>query len=171
MSRGTKSTEFLKECMADALLKLMQSTPIEKITVPQIVAEAGVGRTTWFRHFNTKSDAITYKLICLWERWVDEHHILRGMEFDINNAETFFEFNLSIRYLHDIIYSKGQHSAVYNAFYTVMVRENGSNAPECYVNRFFSSGLFGLLDEWIKRGYHETPQELAKLLPQFISSR
>ena len=44
MARGTKTTDFLKECMADALLKLMKDRNIDKITVTEITSLAGVGR-------------------------------------------------------------------------------------------------------------------------------
>ena len=51
MARGKESTEFLKECMSDALIKLMEDRSIEKIAIKQITRLAGVGRSTWFRYF------------------------------------------------------------------------------------------------------------------------
>lgn len=45
MARGTKTTEFLKECMSDALIKLMQEKNFSKITVNDITTVAGVGRS------------------------------------------------------------------------------------------------------------------------------
>ena len=59
MARGKESTEFLKECMSDALIKLMEDRSIEKIAIKQITRLAGVGRSTWFRHFSAKEDALT----------------------------------------------------------------------------------------------------------------
>lgn len=46
---------------------------------------------------------------------------------------------------------------------TEFLKECTADAEECYTSRFYSYGLFGLLDEWIKRDYHETPQEMADL--------
>ena len=34
MGGNAKTTEFLKECMADALIKILKTKPIEKISVP-----------------------------------------------------------------------------------------------------------------------------------------
>ena len=56
MGGNAKTTEFLKECMADALIKILKTKPIEKISVPEIVEVASVGRTTFFRNFTTKND-------------------------------------------------------------------------------------------------------------------
>ena len=45
---------------------------------------------------------------------------------------------------------------VYDAFYIVMMPQLGINVSECYKSRFYSYGLFGLLDEWVKRGFYES---------------
>ena len=42
MGRGTKTTEFLKECLADALIKLMREKDFDKIAVKEIADTAGV---------------------------------------------------------------------------------------------------------------------------------
>ena len=171
MSRGTKTTEYLKECMADALITLMRTKPIEKITIPQIVETAGVGRTTWFRHFTTKSEAITYKFVCMWARWTDEHNVSVKTEFALDNAETFFAYNQSIRHILDVVYSAGMQSAVYDAFYAIMQPRDIHAPLELYKQRFYACGLCGLLDEWVKRGYQETPQEMAELIPLFAEAK
>ncbi len=168
MSRGTKSSEFLKECMADALLRLMQTTPIEKITVPQIVETAGVGRTTWFRHFATKGEAITFKFVCLWRRWTETHGVAVTNRFALANAETFFAYNFSIRPILDTVYRAGMQDAVFDSFYAIMLPDGDAAPPEIYKQRFYAYGLCGLLDAWVRRGYRETPQEMAAMVPLFI---
>ncbi|MDD6644669.1 MAG: hypothetical protein PUE67_01190 [Oscillospiraceae bacterium] len=47
MGRGTKTTEFLKECLADGLIQLMREKPFEKISIQEIADKSGVGRATW----------------------------------------------------------------------------------------------------------------------------
>ena len=54
-------------------------------------------------------------------------------------------------------------SAVYDAFYQLMMPQYGANAEECYKTRFYSYGLFGLLDEWVKRGFKETSDEMVRI--------
>ena len=61
MGVSPKTTEYLKECMADALLRAMKEKPIFKITVNEITENAGVNRSTWFRNFSVKNEAITFK--------------------------------------------------------------------------------------------------------------
>ena len=45
---------------------------------------------------------------------------------------------------------------------TVTNLEYGTNAFECYESRFYSYALFGLLDEWIKRGFYESVEQMAE---------
>lgn len=40
----TGGSDYLKECIADAILALIGDKPIEKITVDEIVKKAGVGK-------------------------------------------------------------------------------------------------------------------------------
>lgn len=168
MGSSTKTTDFLKECMADALLQAMKEKPFSKITVNEIANAAGVNRSTWFRNFSDKNEAITFKLIRLWDRWADEHGMKERQRYTLDNAEDFFAFNDSIKDLLSEIYREELQSCVYNAFYGVMMPQYGADPAECYEARFYSYGLFGFLDEWINRGFYETPEQITELFQKMM---
>ncbi len=46
------------QLLNDALLSLVETTPFERITVDDIVERAGIGRSTFYRHFETKEALI-----------------------------------------------------------------------------------------------------------------
>ncbi len=163
MGASPKTTVFLKECLADALIQLLETKPIEKITVPEIVGLAGVGRTTYYRNFGSKKEMLSFKLILLWERWADEHEVKVRRRYSAENALTFFRFNYSIRSLLTLMYSRGLQSALYMAFDINMMPSHDADALECYKSSFYSYGLFGLLDAWITRGFLESPEQMAQL--------
>ncbi len=171
MGGNAKTTEFLKDCLADALIKILNTKPIEKITVPEITETAEVGRTTFYRHFNTKNEVITYKLIKLWESWTNSHNMVEKSKFTLDNAIDFFNFNLSIKDLLLLLYKRDLQSALYDCFYKIMMPQYGSNAYECYESRFYMYGLFGLLDEWIKRGFYETPEQMAITINKIVKGK
>ena len=100
-----------------------------KISIQEIADKSGVGRATWLWKYNGKNEALTFKLIVLWNRWSDEHNVSVRDRFPLQNAK------------------------------------------ECYQARFYSYGLFGLLDEWVKRGYKETPDEMVNILYQVMDDR
>lgn len=162
MGGNIKTTMFLKECLADALIKLLYQKPIEKITIPEISETASVGRTTFFRNFATKNEMITFKLISLWNRWTEEHEVAERKKFTLDNAVSFFKFNYSIKNLLELIYYRNLQSTVYDAFYEVMRPQYSTDALECYESRFYSYALFGLLDEWVKRGFCESVEQMVE---------
>lgn len=170
MARGNKTTEFLKECLSDALIQLMREKDFEKISIKEIADTAGVGRATWFRNYTSKNEALTFKFVQVWNRWVDEHAIAVRDRFDLANAKNFFQFNYEIKHILEIVYTSNMQSAIYDAFYQVMMPQYGANAKECYQARFYSYGLFGLLDEWIKRGFKESVEEMVIFFYQIIKN-
>ncbi|MBQ1170978.1 MAG: TetR family transcriptional regulator [Lachnospiraceae bacterium] len=55
--------------MADALLQLMREKQFSKITIKEISDIAGVNRSSCFRNFDTKNEALTFKLVLL-DEWI-----------------------------------------------------------------------------------------------------
>lgn len=165
---NAKTTEFLKECLADALIKLLKAKSFDKITIYEIAQTADVGRTTFFRNFSNKSELITYKLVKLWERWTHEHNLEERSKFTLSNAVSFFEFNYSIKELLVLIYNSNLQSTLYEAFYTVMKPPIETDTGANYESKFFSYGLFGLLDEWVKQRFEHTPKQMAQITTSII---
>ncbi len=163
MGASAETTAFLKECLADALIQLLETKPLEKITIPEIASLAGVGRTTYFRNFSSKEEMLVYKIITLWERWAEAHHVIIKRRYTTDNALTFFEFNYSIKPLLELLYQRNLQSALFSTFYSYMMPPQGAEPMDCYKSSFYSYGLFGLLDEWIMRGFAESPEQMARL--------
>lgn len=170
MSACPKSAGFLKECMADALLLLMRQEPFPKITICEIVQAAGVHRSTWFRHFRTKNEALTFKLVQLWNRWADEHGMQEPLRYTLSIADSFFAFSYSIRDTLTLLYRSELCPCIYDAFYQIMVPQFGSGASGHYEARFYAYGLFGFLDEWINRDFRESPEQLAALFKKMTGT-
>ena len=49
-----------KRLLAQSLMDLMKTTPLEKISVNDIVDHAGVGRNTFYYHFEDKYDLVNW---------------------------------------------------------------------------------------------------------------
>ena len=168
---AAKSNDYLKECIADAMILLSKEMPVEKITVDEIVKKAGVGRATYFRSFHSKPEAITFKFIKMWERYCELNDIKVRDSFDLNNAQHFFAYNYSIRHILEIVYRAGLQEAIHKSFYRiVLTMERKSDVPRLYREKFYAHGLYGLLDEWVKRGFSETPDEMAQMIIQIVST-
>ncbi len=165
----SRSNDYLKECIADALLVLLKEKPIEKITVDELTAKAGVGRVTYFRSFPNKSEIITFKFIKMWERYAELNDIKVRDRFDLDNALHFFQYNLSIRHILTLVYKAGQQEALHESFYRIMTPpDREMDTLSTYREKFYAHGIYGLLDEWIKRDFRETPEEIAETIRQIV---
>ena len=166
MGGNAKTTLYLKECMADALIRLLEEKSLEQITVPEITNLAGVGRATYFRHFSKKEDLVTFKLVRLLERWKDENQQLNDYRNNRDRVYAYFVFHAGIKDLLKLIYNRKLLFTVYYSFFQTLVPETGDqrNAFEIH---FFASGVLGMMEEWARDGFRESPEELTDMVCQF----
>ncbi len=150
---------------------LIKDRPIEKITVEEVISKAGVGRATYFRAFNSKQEAITFKLVRMWDQYCELNDIKVRKKFELGNADAFFLFCYSIKHILNIIYTAGLQETVYRAFYEVMLdRPTELRSEEYYREKFYLHGLSRLQDGWIKRSFKESPEEMSLILNQIITT-
>ena len=165
MGRRAETTEYLKECIADATIKLMRKKPLEKITIQEITQEAGVGRVTYFRYFTSKTDVLTYKLSNLWDSW-GEKHPFPVEESDYNQALWFFSFCYSIRTTLLLLYKNEQQDALLRAYlnYTSPILEEDNREKKGnYLHKYMAYGMLGVVNEWASGKFEDSPEELARL--------
>ncbi len=164
--KNNKSTDFLKECMADALISLMVDLPFEKISVADIVEYAGVGRSTYFRNFNNKSELITYHLHTNWKKYIDE---IRPNSVDygiVHTPDLFFMFIYKSKETIKLIYKSKQVDTL-NTF--ILQASGYQNVDELsvtdkYTIRCYANAIFGVVDEWAKRQFNESPEFVSSIV-------
>lgn len=163
MRRSTATTEYLKECMGTALLELMQTKPIEKISIEEMTAKADVGRSTYFRYFKSKDEVLSFKIHCLWKRFCEAQ--ARPADGPQDDTRMFFQFSLSLRPINDLLYAAGHQNALLEAYMQILDPScQQSNIKTYYLNNFLAYGVFGLVNAWILRGYQETPEEMERVI-------
>ncbi|MBQ6207179.1 MAG: TetR/AcrR family transcriptional regulator [Oscillibacter sp.] len=171
MGRRTETTEYLKNCIADALIELMRKKPLAKIKAQDITDLAKVGRVTYFRHFHSHSDVLEYKLLRLWKQW-EEKRPVPGNDSVYDYAVWFFSFCASISDLLCLLYEQSQYMSMINSYmmFTAPIAEE-TEAMTRYKRMFFSYGIHGIVLEWIKSGFRETPEEFAAMCAESSVSK
>lgn len=163
MRRRNTTNEFLKECIADALLRLLKEKPLEAITIQEITDLADVGRVTYYRNFTSKEDVIFFKLSLLCETWFEtiapeDYQDVKKM------AVQFFVFVRSIEDVVMILYGANLWFIFLNFLYKYMGPQDGFEKKEIYKSAYLSYGLYGITNEWIKGGMTETAEQLGEML-------
>lgn len=168
ITRRASGTEFLKECIADALIRLMENRFYDKITVQEITDCANVGRATYFRQFSSKDDVLIYKVKLLWRRWAENRRLDRKNIYSAENLMTFFEFIYSIRSINSVLMKAEKMNVLIIALSEEFGLNDSKDPAELYRFRYIAFGLAGVLTEWIKRDYLEPPQDMIKYLTESV---
>lgn len=157
-----KTTDALKNQIADALFELLKKKPLDKITIDELARKADVGRTTYFRYFKSKQEVIIFRLLTVWKQFQEEH--MKGMDQDScfsDYARLCFEFCYEIRDIHRILFQTGNEDVLLQAHLLFYPTDEHSLWQDRYYKSFYAYGLFGLLKEWAVSGYRESPSEIA----------
>ncbi|MGN0403447.1 MAG: TetR/AcrR family transcriptional regulator [Acetatifactor sp.] len=151
--------QYVVEHITKALLKLMKNQNFSEISISRICEEAGVGRASFYRNFESKEAVISRHLKTLLDNWWLE----AIQKPDFNLVEAVFSHYWKNRELCILLYKQGlAHLSLQS------IKEACGPKPEqpnivAYTTAYFSYGLYGWIEEWFKRGMLETPKEMAEL--------
>ncbi|WMJ82232.1 TetR/AcrR family transcriptional regulator C-terminal domain-containing protein [Clostridium sp. MB40-C1] len=171
-------SQTTKKALAESLKKLMNTTPLAKITVNNIVNDCGVNRRTFYYHFQD-----IYALL----EWIFKNEVAVVMA-ENKTYETwqqgflriFFYLSENRKMVLNTYNSIGRdqlethlYSAVYNLVLDVVDEitegmEVSEKEKEFVVN-FYKVALVGLLLEWIRANMVENPEQIVDNLNKLIS--
>ena len=163
MNKKQESNAFIKECITQALLKLMNKKSITNISVTELVKQAGVARVSFYRNFASKEDVIEQRLIALIREW--------GGEFERKGdpslfAQTLLEHFYKHKGFYLLLYKHNMSSMIYENIRGACRIDLAHSSLERYGKAMFAGGIFGWLDEWMRQGMPESPDEIAFLSKQ-----
>lgn len=161
-------SDYVTTAYGEALIKLMKKKNIEKITVDELCETGGIGRATYFRNFKSKDEILSAYLIMKWREYENKHKLKEHSLNDIYRVKRYFEFCYSMRRINELILRQGHHGAILSAYETIVTDSDTDNAVDNYESCYMAYGLFGILMKWAKSRYHDTPQELAKIVAEII---
>jgi hypothetical protein len=156
--------------MAAAVIKLLEQWPLDKIQVKQICDASGYHRASWFRSFHSKSEAVTYHMVRLWQLYSERHGLEGHDDWVIDNAESFFQYNYEIRDTLRLLYRRGLMKELADSF-TATLHDRHIDDPDCaYRTTMFAFSLYGILREWIIRDFDQPPEVMARIVRDTIAS-
>lgn len=160
-------TAFMKLCLSDALIKLMKTQDFDTINVNSICKEADIGRTTFYRYFdnkNSKEEMLLFKIKYEWGQYSDKHE--NGKEEQGADLTGFIYEN---RVLFSMLYHNGLISVVMSALEDLIPAGIAYDRQTSYLMSFFTYGYFGIIYQWIKYDFDETPDQVQKHIQTTIA--
>lgn len=167
MPRQARTTENLKERMADALLELIAEKPYADISVSEITDRADVGRATYYRHFSSKDDVLIHKLETIFTRMPEVARPFHEHSHEEVTAyfEDYFGNLLAGRDVLERMYAAGLDFILFMYMYrfAVAAAESGTLVDR-YRVALHSASTFAILDQWITSGFAQSPAELTDMI-------
>ncbi len=168
MNKKQELNAFIKECITKALIELMENKPLEDITITELVKKAGVGRVSFYRNFESKEDVLRKQLDGLLEEW--------GEDYNSRNDPAYFSESLLNHYYRNkdfflLLYRHGLSNLMYESIRQVMKIDESESNIQRYAKSTIAGLIFGAVDEWMRLGMKETPQEIIFLTSQLQSGQ
>lgn len=170
MRKAGQSTKFLMDCIAEGLLELMKEKEYSSISVSEICRRAGVGRTTFYRHFTeagSKDDVLVYYAASLWADYCSDRKEQAEkdpwttlMNFIYDNRDFFS--NLNTGQLDHILFS---------IFYKTMGPSKEDIPEIAFFKSFLAGAVFGITYNWVETGFRKSPAELAQSIAEIQASQ
>lgn len=169
-SMKTNQTQFMKLCLADSLIKLMTTQQFDSINIHDICKLAHIGRTTFYRHFqnkNNKEELIIFKIMYEWE----QYSVLHDNDIKEDKGFALLNFIYDHRHLFRLLYNQKLITTIMHVFEQIIQDEGQCDKNLSYLMSYFTYGYFGIIYQWLKYDFDETPKQIQKhITDAFLSA-
>ena len=171
-------SESTKYRLADAMKACMKTTPVDKITVRQLVEACSTTRQTFYRHFKDKFDLINWYfdkvLLQSFSHMGEGRTVYEGLcrKFDYIKEERIF-FTGAFRY--DEQNSLKQHDfELILQFYTDRIIAKTGQPPSediQFALELYCYGSIYMTVKWVLSGMKASPCEMARALEEAMPAK
>ena len=163
-------TRLSKIMLKNALVELLNTKPINKITVYELCSNAQINRSTFYKYYGEPHDTLNEIVSELLEKTAiivknenDEFSRLKALlTYLRDNRETIIRIiaNVSEQKLIDHIYNvPALHENLYS-----LLRNSEASIEKEYVKVFYHYGSFAIIRTWLNNGCIESPQEMTQII-------
>ncbi|UII55890.1 TetR/AcrR family transcriptional regulator [Cytobacillus spongiae] len=162
--------------LIDTMLELMSEKHFANITISELTRNAGLARNTFYAHFNTKEDVLSFHMFEVFRqriRSASTEMKLEDLDFDLLYFEIWGE-NLELLHLlkeNDLLPLLNRFEEHFDLLckeFQIFENCDVSKEAESYANAVYADALASIVKRWMKTGMKETPTELSCIFKEFI---
>jgi AcrR family transcriptional regulator len=168
-----------RQRLRDALLALAEHTRLVDISVSDIVARAGLNRSTYYLHYPDKETLIEETLTVLLEEVTERGRMLRAAEDPMAaRFRSDWQYSLFRRIgerpglFHRLLSDSGRHTfgarlrstnedTIVEIWAKLGFRETAAGPPVRARARFAAAGVQGIILQWLESGMTEDPDTIS----------
>lgn len=171
MENRMEKQEKTKYRLASSVKECMKTTPVDKITVKEIVEGAGVARQTFYRNFLDKYDLINWYFDKLVLACFQQIGVSHTVEESLTQKLVFLReekvFSMGAFRSHDHNSLKEHDFELILGFYQELLAKRGSRPLEediRFLLEMYCQGSVYMTVKWIQGGMEEEPEKVARKL-------
>lgn len=158
-----------KLMLAESIKELMRTTPLDKITVKEIVACCGTTRQTFYRNFRDKYDLVNWYFDRIIKKTIKQmgvsltlkEALMKKFEYMKENKHFFISAFSSSDYNNLLAYD---YQCIYD-FYKSVAETRGNLTPKIlFLLQFYCHGSMDMTAEWVRSGMTLSAEEMAERL-------
>ncbi|QQZ61193.1 TetR/AcrR family transcriptional regulator C-terminal domain-containing protein [Paenibacillus sonchi] len=161
--------ERTKYALATAVKELMKTTPLDKITVSEIVAHCGTTRQTLYRNFKDKYDLVNWYFDKIVQKTIRQMGLSLTIEeglikkLKLMKEDCYFfisafsssDYNSLLRYDYECIYH----------FFREIIRKRGTVTEDIdMLLQYYCRSALDMTGDWVLHGMRQSPEYMASLL-------
>ncbi len=168
--------EFTQSLIRDTLFDLMETTPVEKITVSRLCEEACINRSTFYLHYRDIQDVVEQITKNYYSEVMDlvNKTLLTekdpNAQINLNNLVFGTEYGIKILRHPEVFIFGDQHKQVDQNYVNYLVENTTLSSREAsYLYSFITYGLMGMAKQMlINNDYIEMIDQMDKLYRSII---
>lgn len=178
MTKDNQRVMITKRLLKEALFRILEKKPLDKISVTELCREAGINRATFYRHYNLPRDVMVDTGVELFKRMQESLRTTKSML----DFEQYIEEMCAYLYEHRNIvrtmirFSDVEIERCFKEIYQHALNERGG-IPELksfdrdstqLIAAYLGGGGYFMLRQWLTEDIDKTPKEVASLLFQLV---
>lgn len=154
---------YVIEHLTDALLALLNEKPLGEISISELCETAGVGRTSFYRNFETKEDILKRHIETLFQGWINEWKSDSKLPIDQSIYQLFTHLEAN-REFYGLLHNRGLTYLLKDILLDMCGFDPKQEVIAAYSSAYVAFFLYGWIEVWLRRGMKETAAELAGYL-------
>ena len=170
MARKNEAHDLVMESLTQALLQLMETKPLAQINVSELCTRAGVGRVSFYRNFDSMEQILVLYLRKATDEWWVEFSQKPEDEFYATFWPELLEEYRKNEQLIKLLYENTASHLIRDHIFGCCLDDATDDETDAYLRAALAGAIYGMVDEWIRRGMKEMPKilrlkDIVRLMP------
>ncbi len=153
---------YVIEHITESLLTLLENKAIENISISELCDNAGIGRASFYRNFDSKEDILRMHINKLFDGWRSDWEKNNSIPLSSVIGTLFGHFEQHREFYH-LLNERHLIYLLKDVILDIMELKPDLPKADAYAKAFVAYTLYGWVEIWFQRGMQESAEEMRQL--------